>query len=260
VPSFLRIVTASLLAGAIALPMAACSPGGSSGPGTSSATPVPGTPDQIVQQAVSDLKAATSLRINGSVVSQGTNITIDFTDVAAHGCQGTLALAASPSSSGAAASGAAVSGAAVSGLADLIEVNSTVYMKLDKSFFKNLGLPTAVFAEVTGKYIKVTSTSELANFAQLCDPSTLASSFDQELTGFVKDGTSTIGGQATEAFKQPAHAGSGIVYVSESATPEILRLQGPGGEGQVTFSNYNAPATITAPPASDVIDGSKFGL
>jgi hypothetical protein len=255
VPSLLRIVTASLLAGAIALPMAACSSGGSSGPGTSSATPVPGTPDQIVQQAVSDLKAATSLRINGSVVSQGTNITIDFTDVAAHGCQGTLALAA-----GAASSGAAVSGAAVSGRADLIEVNSTVYMKLDKSFFKNLGLPTAVFSEVTGKYIKVTSTSELANFAQLCDPSTLASSFDQELTGFVKDGTSTIGGQATEAFKQPAHAGSGIVYVSASATPEIVRLQGPGGEGQVTFSNYNAPATITAPPASDVIDGSKFGL
>jgi hypothetical protein len=250
VPSLLRTVTASLLAGAIALPAAACGPGGSSGPGTSSATPVPGTPDQIVQQAVSDLKTATSLRINGSVVSQGTNITIDFTDVAAHGCQGTLALAAS----------AASSATAVSGLADLIDVNRTVYMKLDKSFFKNLGLPTAVFSEVTGKYIKVTATSELANFAQLCDPSTLASSFDKELTGFVKEGTSTIDGQPAEAFKQPAHAGSGIVYVSASATPEIVRLQGPGGEGQVNFSNYNAPATITAPPAADVVDGSKFGL
>jgi hypothetical protein len=250
VPSLLRTVTASLLAGVIALPVAACSSGGSSGPGTSSAGSLSGTPDQIVQQAVSDLKAATSLRINGSVISQGTNITIDFTDVAAHGCQGTLALAASASSSG----------AAVSGLADLVEVNSTVYMKLDKSFFKNLGLPTAAFSEVTGKYIKVTSTSELANFAQLCDPSTLAGSFDKELTGFVKDGTSTVDGQAAESFKQPAHAGSGIVSVSESATPEIVRLQGTGGEGQVDFTDYDAPATITAPPASDVIDGSKFGL
>jgi hypothetical protein len=250
VPSLLRIVTASLLAGAIALPAAACSSGGSTGPGTSSATPAPGTPDQIVQQSVSDLKAATSLRINGSVVSQGTHITIDFTDVAAHGCRGTLALAAS----------AASSGAAVSGLADLVEVSSTVYMKLDKSFFRNLGLPTAAFSEVTGKYIKVTSTSELANFAQLCDPSTLASSFDKQLTGFVKEGTSTIDGQAAEAFKQPAQAGSGTVYVSGSATPEIVRLQGTGDEGQVSFTDYNAPATITAPPASDVIDGSKFGL
>jgi len=257
VPSLLRIVTASLLAGAIALPAAACSSGG---PGTSSAAPAAGTPDQIVQQAVSDLKAATSLRISGSVVSQGTNIMIDFTDAAAHGCRGSLALAASASSSGASSSGAAVSGAAVSGAANLVEVNSTVYMELDKSFFENLGLPSSAFSEVTGKYIKVTSTSELANFAQLCDPSTLASGFDKEVTGFVKDGTATIDGQATEAFKQPKHAGSGVVYISRSATPEIVQLQGPGSEGQVNFTNYNAPATITAPPAADVIDGSKFGL
>jgi hypothetical protein len=246
VPSLLRIVAASLLAGAIALPAAACSSGG---PGTSSAAPVSGTPDQIVQQAVSDLKAATSLRISGSVVSQGTNITIDFTDAAAHGCQGTLALAASASS-----------GTAVSGAANLVEVNSTVYMELDKSFFDNLGLPSSAFSEVTRKYIKVTSKSQLANFAQLCDPSTLASGIDKEVTGFVKDGTATIDGQATQAFKQPAHAGSGIVYISESATPEIVQLQGPGSEGQVNFTDYNAPATIIAPPAADVIDGSKFGL
>ena len=249
-PSLLRTVTASLLAGVIALPVAACSSGGSSGPGTSSAGSLSGTPDQIVQQAVSDLKAATSLRINGSVISQGTNITIDFTDVAAHGCQGTLALAASASSSG----------AAVSGLADLVEVNSTVYMKLDKSFFKNLGLPSSLFSSITGKYIEVTSKSELASFAQLCDASTLASGFNKEDTGFVKDGTATVDGQAVEAFKQPAHAGSGIVYISESSTPEIVRLQGPASEGSIDFTNYNAAVTITAPPASEVIDGSKFGL
>ena len=133
-------------------------------------------------------------------------------------------------------------------------------MKLDQSFFKNLSLPSSLFSEVTGKYIKVTSKSELANFAQLCDASTLASSFDKEVTGFVKDGTATINGQATEAFKQPTHAGSGIVYISESSTPEIVRLQGPASEGQINFTNYNAPVTITAPPASDVIDGSQFGL
>jgi hypothetical protein len=242
-----RVVPASVLAAAIALAAAACSSGGSP---TSGASSLSGTPDQIVQKAVNDLKAATSLQISGSVVSSGTNIKIDVTDVAAQGCQGTFALASSASSTG----------TALSGTADLIEVDSTVYMKLDESFFKNLSLPSSLFSEVTGKYIKVTSKSELASFAQLCDASTLASSFDKEVTGFVKDGTATIDGQATEAFKQPTHAGSGIVYISQSATPEIVRLQGPANQGQINFTNYNAPATITAPPASEVIDGSKFGL
>jgi hypothetical protein len=248
VPSLLRLVPASVLATAIALSAAAC---GSSGSATSGTSSLSGTPDQIVQKAVNDLKTATSLQISGNVVSSGTNIKIDLTDVAAKGCQGTLELASSASSTGS---------TALSGTADLVEVDSTVYLKLNQGFFKNLGLPSSLFSEVTGKYIKVTSKSELASFAQLCDASTLANGFDKEVTGFVKDGTATIDGQATEGFRQPSHAGSGIVYISESSTPEIVRLQGTGSEGQVNFTNYNAPATITAPPASDVIDGSQFGL
>jgi hypothetical protein len=246
----MRSVPASMLAAAIAVSAAACSSSGSGGSGTSGATSLSGTPDQIVQKAVNNLKAATSLQISGNVVSSGSNVKLDLTDVAAQGCKGTITLASVSSSAN----------SSVSGTADLIEVDSTVYMKLDASFFKNLSLPSSLFSEVTGKYIKVTSKSELANFAQLCDPSTLASGFDKEATGFVKSGTATVNGQATEAFKQPTHAGSGIVYISASSTPEIVRLQGPSNEGQINFTNYNAPATITAPPASDVIDGSKFGL
>lgn len=248
--SLKRIVPASVLAAAIALSAAACSSGGSGGSATSSAVPLTGTPDQIVQKAVNDLKAATSLQINGNVVSGGSNIKVDLTDVAKQGCKGTVTLGA----------GVTSGGTAVSGTADLIEVNSIVYMKLNESFFKNLSLPSIAFSQVSGKYIEVSSKSDLANFAQLCDPSTLASGFDKEVTGFVKDGTATIHGQPTESFKQPSHAGSGIVYISQSSTPEIVRLQGPSNEGQINFTNYNAPATITAPPASEVIQGSQFGL
>jgi len=252
VASLTRIVSASVLAAAIAVCAAACSSSGSGGSGTSSAVALSGTPDQIVQKAVNDLKAATSLRISGNVVSDGSNIKVDLIDVAHQGCKGTITLGSGNSGSSA--------GTGVSGTADLIEVSSTVYMQLDESFFKNLSLPSSVFNEVSGKYIEVTSKSDLANFAQLCDPSTLASGFDKEVTGFVKNGTATVNGQPTEAFKQPTHAGSGTVYISQSTTPEIVRLQGPSNEGQINFTNYNAAATITAPPASEVVQGSKFGL
>lgn len=259
-PSLKRTVPVGVLAAAIALSAAACSSGGSSGTagtagstgsGTTGASSLAGmTANQIVQKSVNDLKAATSLQISGNVVSSGTSIGLDLTDVAASGCKGTVSLHSS----------ASASSSSMSGTADLVEIDSTVYMRLDQDFFKNLSLPSSLFGAITGKYIKVTSKSELANFAQMCNASTLASGFDKEVNGFVKDGTSIIDGQPVEAFKQPAHAGSGIVYISESSTPEIVRLQGPASEGQVNFSNYNVPATITAPPSSEVIDGSKFGL
>ena len=95
-PSLLRVVPASVLAAAIALSAAACS---STGSGERRAQrPSREYPDQIVQKAVNDLKAATSLHISGSVVSSGTDVTIDLTDVAARGCKGTIALDSGASS------------------------------------------------------------------------------------------------------------------------------------------------------------------
>jgi hypothetical protein len=148
----------------------------------------------------------------------------------------------------------------VSGTADIIEADSTVYMKLSESFFTSAGLPASEFSTVSGKYIKLSSNSDLASFAQLCDPSTLSTAFAKQDTGFVKAGTATINGQQALAFKQPKNTSDGTVYVSGSATPQILRIAGPAGQGSIDFSDYNASATITAPPASQVIDGSKFGL
>jgi hypothetical protein len=245
VPSLNRLAGAGALAAAAVLTVTAC---GSSSSSTSALAGM--SPDQIVQKSVANLKAASSVRISGQVVSSGQTIAVDLTDVAAKGCQGTIGLAAP----------AASSSKAVSGTASIVEVDSTVYMKLSNSFFTSAGLPASEFSEVSGKYIKLASGSNLASFAQLCNPSTLSTAFSKEDTGFAKAGTATVNGQSTLAFKQPKNPSNGTVYISESATPQILRIAGPAGQGSIDFSDYNAPATITAPPASQIIDGSKFGL
>lgn len=244
-PSLTRLAGAGLIAAASALSVSACASS------SSSTAPLAGeSPDQIVQKSVADLKAASSVRITGKVVSSGQNIAIDLTDVAAQGCQGTIGLAATATSTS----------KAVSGTADIIVADSTVYMKLDKSFFTSAGLPASDFSTVAGKYIKVTSKSDLAGFAQLCNPSTLSSSFAKQDTGFVKAGTATINGQTALAFKQPKSPANGTVYVSQSATPQIVRIAGPAGQGSVNFTDYNAHVTVTAPPASEIVDGGTFGL
>jgi hypothetical protein len=240
-----RLAGASLLAVTTAASVSACASSSSS---TSALAGL--SPDQIVQKSVADLKTASGVRITGSVVSSGQHIAVNLTDVAAKGCQGTIGLAAPATSSS----------KAVSGTADIIETGSTVYMKLSNSFFTSAGLPASDFAEVSGKYIKLASGSNLASFAQLCNPSTMSGAFAKEDTGFVKSGTATVGGQPTLIFKQPKNPSNGTVYISESATPQILRIAGPAGQGSIDFSDYNATATITAPPASEIIDGSKFGI
>ncbi len=261
-PSLNHLAVAGALAAAIVVSATACGSSGASGSsgssgaggssGSTGSSALAGmSADQIVQKSVSDLKAASSVRIAGKVVDSGQAVTLDLTDVAAQGCQGTIALAASATATGS---------SAVSGTAGLVVVDGTVYMKLDQSFFNNLGLPASIFADVTGKYIKLTAKSDLASFAQLCNPSNLSSAFAKEDTGFVKSGTAIIGGQSVLAFKQPKHAGSGTVYISDSATPQIVRIAGTASQGAINFSDYNAPATITAPPAGEVVDGSKFGL
>ncbi|HEX4289544.1 MAG TPA: hypothetical protein VH021_11545 [Trebonia sp.] len=240
-----RLAVAGLLAAATSVSVSACASSSSS---TSALAGL--SPDQIIQKSVADLKTASSVRIAGNVVSSGQHIAINVTDAAAKGCQGTIGLAAP----------AASSSKAVSGTAGIMETGGVVYMKLSNSFFTSAGLPASDFSQVSGKYIKLTSGSNLASFAQLCNPSTLSGAFAKEDTGFVKAGTATVGGQPTLIFKQPKNPSNGTVYVSESAAPRILRIAGPAGQGSVDFSYFNATATIAAPPPSEVIDGSKFGL
>ena len=244
-PSLNRLAAVGALAAVTAMPVSACASGSSS-----TAALAGESPDQIVQKSVADLKAASSVRITGKVVSSGQNIAVNLTDVAAQGCQGTIGLAAAATSTS----------KAVAGTADIIEVDSTVYMKLSESFFTSAGLPASDFSGVSGKYIKLASGSDLASFAQLCNPSTLSTAFSKQDTGFVSAGTTTINGQPALAFKQPKNPSNGTVYVSQTATPQIVRIAGPAGQGSIDFTDYNAHVTITAPPASEVVDGSKFGL
>jgi hypothetical protein len=246
-------VAAGILAAVIVLSAAACGSGGSSGSvksggsGTSGASALAGmSADQIVQESVSDLEAASSVRITGALDNSGQSRALDLTVVAAGGCQGTISYTASASATGS---------AAISGTADLIDVDGTEYMKYDGSLAKNLGLPSSTLGDLNGKYIKMTSTSDVA---QLCSPSGLWSVFANDSAGYVKTGTATIGGQPALAFKQQKQPG--VVYISDSAIPEIVRIAGSASQGTFDFSDYNAPATITAPPVGDVIDGSKFGL
>ena len=253
----MRTVQAGILAAVIALSAAACAstsvrPDDSSKSGTSAKVAPPAplaglTPDQIVQKALDNLLAATSVRISGNVPSQGENVSFDLTDGIEQSCSGTFAVTPSASSGNAARPVAAA----------IIEAGGTMYVKYATSYLESLHPTASEFAQFNGKYISV-APSKLEGLAEVCDLPGLVSTLDQQEGGFVAAGTATIDGQPALAFKQQKQPG--VVYISDSAIPEIVRIAGSASQGTFDLSDYNAPATITSPPAGDVIDGSKFGL
>ena len=247
-----RAVAATLLGTAILGTTAACGTSASSGSAGSNTTatasgqpsgnPLAGlTADQIASRATADLKAVSSVHIAGSAADSGQTFVMNLT-IGAKGCQGTLTVKGEGSFA-------------------LLKIGKALWIKPDNQFWKyaaGSSADAAVMAIVGGKYIKPSAKdSSLNALGTLCDPSQFATSFGSQITGTVKGTTTTISGQPALQIKDTGDTDS--AYVSISARPEFLRLDGGSG-GQLDFTDYNAPLALTPPPASETLDGAKYGF
>ena len=187
-----------------------------------------------------DLKAAGSVHISGAVTDSGSTIGMNIT--ASRGkCSGTM------SQSG-------------MGSFKLVQIGKTLWIKPDKKFWQaNGGGSPAVLSIVEGKWLKTTTAkSGMADLVSLCNPAKLASGlFSGGAAGFPKGQTMTFNGQ--RAIKISDTADSANMIVSDIGTPELLRINDGSGH-HLDFTRYNAPLRITIPPASDTLDGAKYGF
>jgi hypothetical protein len=198
---------------------------------------------QVLSRAVSDLKSAPSFHISGTANEQGTSISLDLTYKHGTGCEGTLGL---PSK----------------GSIYLLVIGGTAWLKPDQAYWEsNAGnSASSVIAAISGKYLRVsTSSSSVSGLVQLCDANALASSFTSP-KDIAKGGTSTINGQQALALKDPAK--SSTLYVTDTSSPQILRLTSTqsGSHGRIDFTGYGNSVTLTPPPASETIDGARYGF
>ena len=109
-----------------------------------------------------------------------------------------------------------------------------------------------------GKYLALKSgTSGLSSLTDVCSMSKLLTEFSVD-AGAAKGVVTAVDGQ--NAVEIADKTGSGHAYVSETATPELLRISKPGSGGQIDFTYPATPPALTSPPASEVIDGSKYGF
>ncbi len=255
-PAFVRM-TLVAAAGVSCLAAVACgssttSSGGAAPSASSTADPLAGlTAAQVGAKTVADAEASSSLTLKGSLTQSGQSYTINLAIKPGQGCMGTI-------------------GGGSKGSFKLIVIGKTIYLNPDDAFWKaSAGADaTAAIALVNGRYLKVsTSDSNIAPLADLCDVSQLFSSDDpsgKTTKGpsgkTTKGAVTTLGGTRVLPLKDPDGS---VAYVTDTSKPQLVELVAPkgssAGPGKVTVTT-GAPVTLTPPPASQVIDGSKLGI
>jgi hypothetical protein len=209
--------------------------------GSPSANPLAGlTATQIGAKTIADLKAASSVHYAGTITESGETDDVDIT-AGTTNCVGTLGIVGK-------------------GSFVLLEIGQTLWIKPDNQFWTSEGASPAVLQVVEGKYIQTSpNDSDFSSVKMLCSPAQLAASLGSKINDLVKGTTTTVDGQSALQLRDTSD--SGVAYVTISASPQFLRIScGSGGQGQLDFSAYDAPVTVSSPPASQTIDGSTIGL
>jgi hypothetical protein len=131
---------------------------------------------------------------------------------------------------------------------ELIRVGSTLYLKGNPAFYQRLG---AAAHPPPGTWLKAPSKSgQLAQLAAFTEPTrelnTLLST-----VGPAKGATTTINGQKAIELKESGKLYSGSLYVATTGKPYPIEIVKHGREtGQITFTGWNKPVSLTAPPSA----------
>src|SRR5207253_776751 len=199
------------------------------------------TGDQVVAKAVAELKAVPSFTMAGTVTDSSGTYNVNLSYKKGQGCQGTVAQPGKGSFA-------------------MVVIGTTAWVKPDDAFWKaNAGSQApAMIALQSGRYLKAsTSNARITSLAKPCDVTSLPSSFT-EATGVAKGPVTVMGGQRVLPLTDKVKGGT--LYVTDANPPRIVQLSNTkaGDHGKLTFSY--TPVTLTPPPASQTVDGSKLGF
>jgi hypothetical protein len=243
-PSLARMAAAAAAAAACISCLATAAQAGTVASGSTGRDPLAGlSASKVSAEALANLKAAPSLKMAGTLYDSGAKYTLSLGIKPGRGCTGTL-------------------GTGGKGSFKLIVIGRTVYFNPDVKFWESAAgkNAAAIIKLVHGRYIKTsTSDKDMATVATVCDISNAIASV--KVTGAAAKGAlTTVGGIRVLPLR---YSGGSVMDVTDTSKPEAVAIGGPKGtatgDGTLTFS-VGARVTLTAPPASQVINGSTLGI
>jgi hypothetical protein len=193
-------------------------------------------PKAVVDKAVAALGSAKSFSLKGDITTEGKKIGLDV-KVSGDDVLGTMTL----------------DGAQV----ELLRVAGQNYIRPDEKFWtQNAGSAGATLAQLMGhRWAKLTSKdADFQEFFQVAKPAEIL----KPEGALSKGATKTVNGVPAIGIVE-AGADGGTMYVATTGEPYPLLLEGPPGQGQLTFADFGASFDdIKAPAAADVVDLDKL--
>ena len=175
----------------------------------------------LAVRSLDALRAASSYRVEGSTTVEGEVFSFSLV-IARDNFSGTITNRGLP--------------------LNVLRAGGSLYMQGEAHMMDEYGMETA--AAAAGKWGQVPNGNYFASLTNLLDEEHLL-----QVDGFTAVGTpTTVNGVAATTLIDPKTGAR--LYVASSGTPYPLRQEGPGGT--FTYSGFNAPVTIVAPPADQV--------
>lgn len=196
------------------------------------------SPTEIVSAAQKAAESAKSVRVSGSVSTAGLKLSLDLQIAQGKGAKGSIS--EGPLSF------------------ELVRLGNSVYIKGSSAFYEHFaGGEAAKLLE--GKWLQApASTGEFATLGSLTDMHQLLTEVLGQSDSLVKSGTSTVDGKKVVAVKDKSK--ESILYVATTGKPYPIQISKAGGTGgKVTFDEWDAPITITAPSGAIDINKLKAG-
>jgi hypothetical protein len=191
----------------------------------------------IAADAAVSLKDVSSIHLTGQSTISGQTTETDII-VAGSSCEGTIARPGE-------------------GSFEIVRIGPTAWIKPDARLRAWAAAEGAPLGQVpAGLYVKTSSSSQsVASLNSVCDQDRLAASLDWT-NGAAKGPLTTVGGERALELTDLGYEGT--MYVSTTSPIRLLRVQDQGS--YVDFTDYGAPVAVTAPPAIETVDGSKYGI
>lgn len=208
------------LGASIALTACGSSPSGSTSSGE------PSKPaSQIVKDAVAAMQTLSTVHLAGNVSQSGQNIGFNFVLTQSVG-GGSMTLNGSQ--------------------VQVVDDGSNAFIKGGAAFWQNVGGASPSFAKlIAGHWVTGFSAQDLKQLAQFANLRNLVGSFQpQSGSKLRKQPTKTFDGVSALPLKD---TDGSIGYVAATGPPYILGLQGPPGQGLLTFNEFNTAKAPTVP-------------
>jgi hypothetical protein len=192
--------------------------------------------DKVLADAKAAADSASSARVAGSIVAGGTPIALDLSM----------------------GKGMAKGSMSTSGLKfELVRIGDTAYIQGSDDFYKHFA-GAAIAQLLHGKWLKASIVS--GRFASLAPLTSVSLLFDKVASNHGKlanDGTTTFKGQRVVEIRDTSD--NSKLYVAATGKPYPVGIVGgkKGQSGTITFGDWNASLSVSAPKGA--IDISKLG-